>query len=178
MTTEDIAAAAGVAKATIYAYFGDKGTLLEAVIHRESDLTISDEQFKQSLAMPFEDALKFYGMGYVSFIHRREILGWDKLIASAALKFPEIPERFFKAGPGRGQEMLISLIKQAVLRKEVKVCEPVMAADDLTGLWLGFTNIEVTLGVKPELTDDEIENRVDHGIAVFMSFYRYSDRYL
>lgn len=175
VTTEDIASKAGVAKATIYAYFADKENLLEAVIRRESDLTISDKQFEQSKDMPVKAVLKSYGMRYVSFIHRREILGWDRLIAAAAVSSPNLPERFFTAGPGRGQSMLISLIEQAITRKELKQCDPSIAADDLAGLWLGFTNLEVKLGVRPELTASEIENRVEHGIKVFMTFYARSD---
>ena len=171
VTTDAIALEAGVAKSTVYSYFSDKECLLEAVIRLESDLTISDEQFEKSLGLPLYDVLKSFGLRYVKFINNREILGWDRLIASAAIKTPNLPERYFAAGPGRGQYMLIALLSQAIAKGELKQCEPQVAADNLTGLWLGFTNLEVKLGVRPALSAQEIENRVEHGINVFMAFY-------
>ncbi|WP_017385184.1 TetR/AcrR family transcriptional regulator [Acinetobacter baylyi] len=176
VTTDAIALEAGVAKSTIYSYFSDKENLLEAVIRLESDLTISDEQFEQSLSLPLYDVLKSFGLRYVNFINNREVLGWDRLIAAAAIKTPDLPERFFAAGPGRGQYMLIALLCQAIAKGELKQCDPQVAADNLTGLWLGFTSLEVKLGVKPALTPQEIENRVEHGINVFMAFYAIKDQ--
>ncbi|ENX44019.1 hypothetical protein F886_03378 [Acinetobacter sp. NIPH 542] len=139
--------------------------MLEGVIRLESYLTISDEQFEKSFGLPLYDVLKSFGLRYVKFINNREILRWGRLIASAAIKTPNLPERFFAAGPGRGQYMLIALLSQAIAK------EPQVAADNLTGLWLGFTNLEVKLGVRPALSAQEIENRVEHGINVFMAFY-------
>ncbi len=45
VTTDQIAAAAGVSKSTLYSNFGDKDGLIEAVIRREADLTVTDEAF-------------------------------------------------------------------------------------------------------------------------------------
>lgn len=44
VTIDEIAASAGIAKATVYANFAGKNALIEAVIRRESDMTITDEQ--------------------------------------------------------------------------------------------------------------------------------------
>ncbi len=46
VTTAEIARVAGVAKATLYANFSDKEHLIEAVLRQESDLTISDHDFR------------------------------------------------------------------------------------------------------------------------------------
>ena len=43
VTTGDVAAAAGVAKATLYANFKDKDELIEAVISRESEHVVADD---------------------------------------------------------------------------------------------------------------------------------------
>jgi len=171
VTTDAIALEAGVAKSTVYSYFSDKESLVEAVIRQETELTISNGQFEQSLHLPLYDVLTTFGLRYVKFINNREILGWDRLIAAAAIKTPNLPERYFAAGPGRGQYMLIALLSQAIAKGELKRCEPQTAANDLTGLWLGFTHIEVKLGIRPALSAQEIENKVKHGLDVFMAFY-------
>ncbi|WP_311091376.1 TetR/AcrR family transcriptional regulator C-terminal domain-containing protein [Acinetobacter soli] len=53
--------------------------------------------------------------------------------------------------------MLMALLIQAIAKGELKRCEPQVAADNLTALWLGFTNLEVKLGVRPALSAQEIE---------------------
>jgi TetR/AcrR family transcriptional regulator, mexJK operon transcriptional repressor len=171
VTTDEIAAAAKVAKATLYANFADKQELVEAVIRRESDRTITDEEFEISRAMPIEAALLGFGVRYLKFINQRDLLGWDQLIASASAHNPSLSQRFFAAGPGRGQSMLSALIAEAIDRGELQATDPVAAADDLSGLWLGFVNLKIKLRARAPLTGSEIEARVSRGLRLFMTIY-------
>ncbi|PLP35553.1 TetR/AcrR family transcriptional regulator, partial [Klebsiella pneumoniae] len=101
VTTAEIARVAGVAKATLYANFSDKEHLIEAVLRQESDLTISDHDFAQRHHLPLIEVLTAFGYRFVRFINQRELTGWDRLIASAAVRHPDLPGRFYAAGPGR-----------------------------------------------------------------------------
>ena len=85
VTTAEIARVAGVAKATLYANFSDKEHLIEAVLRQESDLTISDHDFAQRHHLPLIEVLTAFGYRFVRFINQRELTGWDRLIASAAV---------------------------------------------------------------------------------------------
>ncbi len=105
VTTAEIARVAGVAKATLYANFSDKEHLIEAVLRQESDLTISDHDFAQRHHLPLIEVLTAFGYRFVRFINQRELTGWDRLIASAAVRHPDLPGRFYAAGPGRAQQM-------------------------------------------------------------------------
>ncbi|PRD43211.1 TetR/AcrR family transcriptional regulator [Phyllobacterium phragmitis] len=171
VTTEEIAAQAGVAKATLYANFSDKDDLIEAVIRRESDRTVTDEDFERSRSGPAEVALAEYGKRYLHFINQRETLGWDRLISLAAARNPELPRRFFSAGPGRGQKMLTGIIDAAMERGELKKGDASAAADDLAGLWIGFTNLEIKLGARPPLSPAEINARALRGVQLFTLIY-------
>lgn len=88
VTTAEIARVAGVAKATLYANFSDKEHLIEAVLRQESDLTISDHDFAQRHHLPLIEVLTAFGYRFVRFINQRELTGWDRLIASAAVRHP------------------------------------------------------------------------------------------
>ncbi|STT42310.1 TetR family transcriptional regulator [Klebsiella pneumoniae] len=100
VTTAEIARVAGVAKATLYANFSDKEHLIEAVLRQESDLTISDHDFAQRHHLPLIEVLTAFGYRFVRFINQRELTGWDRLIASAAVRHPDLPAAF--TPPGRG----------------------------------------------------------------------------
>ncbi|MCC8392331.1 TetR/AcrR family transcriptional regulator [Paraburkholderia sp. MMS20-SJTR3] len=171
VTTSAIAAHAGVAKATLFAYFADKDELIDAVIRRESDRTATDAQLAQGLTMNIVDALREFGMRFTRFINERDLAGWDRLIATPAKRSPELPKRFFASGPGRGQAILASLILDAIEKGTLKECDAMQAADDLAGLWIGFSNLEVKLGARAPFTDAQLREKVDHGIDVFMRFY-------
>ncbi len=163
VTLDEIAAAAGVAKVTLYAKFSDKKNLIKAVIRRESDLTIADEQMDKFRNISIQDALSEFGVQFLTFINSRDLLGWDRLIASLEEQEVELPRRFFDLGPGRGQRLLTQIISMAIEKGQLIERDPVDVADVLTGLWLGFVNLEIKLGVRPPLKDNEIKNRVKMG---------------
>ena len=168
VTLDEIATSSGVAKATLYAKFKDKKAIIEAVIRRESDLTITAEQFTRFSQMPISDALNEFGLQYLAFINNRDLLNWDRLIAALELQNSDLPKRFFDLGPGRGQSLLTKLVEQAIVSGQLSQCNPAQAADTLTGLWLGFVNLEIKLGVRAPLTKPEMKDRVTQGIKNFL----------
>ncbi|ELY6346695.1 TetR/AcrR family transcriptional regulator [Cronobacter muytjensii] len=171
VTTEEIARIAGVAKATLYANFADKETLIEAVLRNESDLTISDSEFSQRHDLPLQEVLTAFGRRFVRFINQKELTGWDRLIASAAIRHPDLPGRFYAAGPGRAQQMLETIVNEATEAGLLRACNANEAADHLAGLWLGMTSLEIKLGARKALTESEIQRRVSHALDVFMRAY-------
>ncbi|GGJ23902.1 TetR family transcriptional regulator [Neoroseomonas lacus] len=171
VTIDEVAATAGVSKATLYANFADKDSLIAAVIRRESDNTITDEEYSRFTQSRISDVLFSFGVRFVSFINNRDILGWDRLIAVLETRHSELPKRFFDLGPGRGQRLLTALIARAINQGHLKAVDADYAADALTGLWLGFTTLEIKLGARPPLTDEEIKQRVERGISIFMAVY-------
>jgi TetR/AcrR family transcriptional repressor of mexJK operon len=171
VTTEEIARVAGVAKATIYSHFSDKDMLVEAVLRQESDLTISDDDFLERHHIPLEEVLLAFGYRFVRFINQRELTGWDRLIASASVRHPDLPKRFYAVGPGRAQKMLETILTEAISEGKLRACNPCEAADDLAGLWLGMTSLEIKLGARKTLTEEEIKHRVAHALDIFMCAY-------
>jgi len=171
VSLDEIAAAAHVAKATLYANFSDKDTLIEEVVRRESDLTITDAQYQAIRREPVEQALRTFGRNFLAFVNSKELFSWDSLFAYIAMRDSGVPKRFFDLGPGRGQRLLEELISAAVARGELAAENPCQAADALTGLWLGFTNLEIKLGMRAQLSAVELTDRVDRGIQIFMLVY-------
>lgn len=168
---DTIAAHAGVAKATLYARFSDKETLVEAVLRRESDRTITDEQLTESLSMEIEDALRAFGMRYMAFINERRLGGWDRLIAALAVRYPELARRFFDLGPGRGQSHLTKIIENGIQTGALSAESAADAAGDMIGLWLGFTALEINLLARAPMSADELRRRVERGVDLFIRLY-------
>ena len=74
-------------------------------------------------------------------------------------------------GPGRAQQMLEAIIAEAIEAGTLRACDPQEAADELAGLWLGMTSLAIKLGARPPLSDDEIKQRVERALDVFLRAY-------
>ena len=53
----------------------------------------------------------------------------------------------------------------------LRASDPQEAADELAGLWLGMTSLAIKLGARPPLSDDEIKQRVERALDVFLRAY-------
>ncbi len=171
VSMEAIAVKAGVAKATLYAKFADKEAIVEAVLRRESDRTITDEQLAESLSMELDEALLAFGRRYMAFINERRLGGWDRLIAAMAVRHPDLSRRFFDLGPGRGQAHLTTIIEHGIANGRINPESAAEAAGDLVGLWLGFTAVEINLLAREPMSASELKKRVERGVALFMRLH-------
>ncbi|XAH25417.1 TetR/AcrR family transcriptional regulator C-terminal domain-containing protein [Xylophilus sp. GW821-FHT01B05] len=171
VTTGEVAAAAGVAKATLYANFKDKDELIEAVIRRESEQVIADDFIQVRPGATFAKVLRSFGAKYVRFVNQTDVSGWDRLIAHGAKRIPQLPHRFYEAGPGRWNRLLMQLLTTGVDLGCLRPLNNAQAAEDLTALWMGSTSLKVKLGVGKPMSEKAILAKVDHGIDVFKTFY-------
>lgn len=172
VTTEQVAAHAGVAKSTLYANFPDKAALIEAVLRREADRTITDEEFNEYLQSEMTpETLTQFGVRYLSFVNSAELAGWDRLLSAFGMSEPDLTRHFFDIGPGRNQRLLEELLAHAIHQDLLEPVRPDWAADLLTGLWLGFVNLEIKLGVRAPLSREEVFDRVKRGLLVFLQVY-------
>jgi len=168
---DTIAVKAGVAKATFYSYFQDKEAFVEAVLLNESDKTITDAQFDAAATKPVREALTEFGVRYLSFANERQLIRWDRLIASTNDVYPELAERMFAAGPGRGYQLLARILAQGAATSQLRVCDPMQAAGDLIGLWHGLAVLQINLRARAPMTDEEIDQRAQRGTDLFFQLY-------
>ena len=164
-----VIAAAGISKATFYANFADRSALLEAVIEREARRVVPE-----NLA-PDDDipaALVAFGERLLTLLTDPDIIGFERLIAAATRAHPELPGRFFEAGPGRSRAALAALIARADAAGLVRVDDPRLAAEELAGLWQGMMRIEMSMAGMPPPDPAARRARVERGVAVFLRAYR------
>lgn len=168
VTIEAVAAAAVVSKVTVYSHFGDKLGLFEAVVrHRTSHVADALAAFEAAEA-PLPEALNAVGVQLLGFVSRPEVVNLDRMLAAEAARHPELARRFMEAAPGRMRQALANLIAAGARRGEVAVDDPVLAAEDLVGLWQGMHATEVRLGLRPPPTPEGLRERVARGVRLFL----------
>ncbi len=95
----DIVAAAGVSKGTVYSYFTSKETLFAAMVFQdkrhqaERSFTLGDE------TRPIAGVLFDLGMKLSELAQDDTSIPYVRLVIAAAERFPEIGRSFYEAGP-------------------------------------------------------------------------------
>ncbi len=170
-TIEDVAAGAQVSKVTVYSHFGDKLTLFEACVRRAVSLMEQGLIQSPPKGTSLPDALFAMGVPLLRFLTSEQMVAFDRSLAVEASRHPELATRFFEAGPYYCRSKLAEMITAARARGEVAIDDPLRGAEDLVGLWLGLMHKELSMGRVPSPTNAQIEDRVRHGIGVFMRAY-------
>jgi TetR/AcrR family transcriptional regulator, mexJK operon transcriptional repressor len=171
-TVEAVAERAGVSKVTVYARFGDKAGLFEAMVRHVSDRMQSAYLHPDSLPPSLEAALVCFGKGLMSEVMSPRLIAFEQNLAGDLAHHPDLARRFYEAGPGQCRKDLATIIGKAVENGQLVVEDTMLAAADLYGLWQGFRMIEARFGMAATLTDLEIEAIVERGVAIFLRAYR------
>ncbi len=170
-TIEDIAAAAGVSKVTVYGHFGDKTTLFEACVRAEASRMEQAFLLANPRGCSLPESLHAMGVPLLRFLFSDEIVAFDRALAGEAARHPALVDRFFAAGPYYCRNKLAGLIAAGQDRGEIAVDDPHRAAEDLVALWQGFWPKELGMSHLPAPTNAEIDARVRRGIDLFMRAY-------
>jgi TetR/AcrR family transcriptional repressor of mexJK operon len=97
VSIDDVIAVAGGSKATIYAWFGGKQGLFEAVVRQKcDDVTLAIDI---DAGGTLEEQLTKIGHSFVVMVLTPPILEFHRLMVSIGRTFPEAGRLFFQSGP-------------------------------------------------------------------------------
>jgi len=66
---------------------------------------------------------------------------------------------------------LVGLIAAAIARGELSDVDPEHAAEELFGMWQGFTSFQISLGIDIDVIRNGLPERVERAVALFLHFY-------
>jgi TetR/AcrR family transcriptional repressor of mexJK operon len=165
---EAIAAASGVSKVTVYAHFGDKAAILEAIVKRETDRLSHELTAEIGGEGNLEDRLVRFGMALVGMLGEPCHQALDRALSLEAHRNSDVARRFFDAGPGRVRQLLASLLAEAMSRGEIAEGDAVQAAEDLMSLWLGFGAMQRRFIDCGKSTAMETESTVRRAVRLYL----------
>jgi TetR/AcrR family transcriptional repressor of mexJK operon len=151
-TVDQLAAAAGVTKRTIYSYFGDKsGVFIEMV--QSLALTVSSDP-------PGGNSLEALASRIVYRLNSAELVGLHRLVIAESTRFPELAVTLHDDGDARHISRLAERIGLE--------CGPAAAAraQSLFSLLLGEEHRKRLLGLLPPITQDGARDHARTAIAL------------
>ncbi len=170
---EAIAARAGVSKVTVYSHYPDKAGLFQAAVRAEMERIEAAQSLGSSdlQALPIGDQLRLFGRGLLEFLTSKPAIDFYAVIAGELRRHAPLAADFYAFGPGRTRANLAAMIAAAARRGEVEVADAELAAEHLFGLWQGFSNFQLSLGIEVEAIRAGLPLRVEAGVAAFMQVY-------
>ena len=165
VSIDEIIGVVGGSKATIYAWFGGKEGLFEAVVRREcQDVTLAiDVGATGSL----EAQLTAIGRSFLAMVLSPTILEFHRLMVSIGRTFPEAGRLFYKTGPESAYSIVATWI--AKQQKEGRVIEedPHRLAVLFLDMLIGEHQLSWLTGMPRAARREKVEETVRVAVKVF-----------
>ncbi len=162
-----IARRASVSKITIYAHFSSKETLFASIIDALAGRLTQGIQRLVCDGLPPEQALRQVGRAYLKLALAPGSLALHRLVVAESARVPGLGKIIHRSGP---HPIVATLAKYLKGRKELRISDPALAAEQFLGMVLGHTQLGLLLGARPAAaTRANIDRMVDHAVGVFLS---------
>ena len=151
-TIDELAAAAKVTKRTLYAYFGDKDALFDAMV-RDLAVGVSLD------AASDHGTLEALAARIISRVHSDELVGLHRLVIAESGRFPELARILYSHGDARHIARLAEHIRVERGEKYEALAEP------LFSLLLGERHRRRLLGLTPPPTPQQAAAHADWALS-------------
>jgi len=164
----EIVKRAGGSLSTLYAQFGGKKGLFEAMIDtRVNDLT-AQMHIELAAHAPLREGLRRIGEAFLVKQTQPESLDVFRLMVGQAKKFPEVAELWSKRAPEAVRKALAEYLADRAKAGEIKISNPDLAAAVFFDLVRSRIQFRALLMPSYQPTETEIRDTVDRAIKVFI----------
>jgi TetR/AcrR family transcriptional regulator, mexJK operon transcriptional repressor len=161
-----VAKAAGVSKATLYAYFPSKEALFASLIIAECESLQHDLPIPK-LSAGLCEALREFARQYIhTFINRKDV-AFVRIIANESGRFPSLARLFYESGPEATIRRLAQFLESAKAENFLEFEDSMEAAKQFLSLVRGELPLLIVLGLS-NLTEATIEQEIESGLKFFL----------
>jgi AcrR family transcriptional regulator len=172
---DEIAAIASVSKQTVYKHFVDKESLFTAII--TSDIKEAErrsDSFFQALpdSADVPATLREFARQHITTVLQPHLVQMRRVIIAEADRFPELAQTWYAAGPERGHAILAELFQQLARRGQLRIDDPLLAAQHFNWLVLSIPLNEAMFHPSDApFTATTLHHYADEGVRVFLAAY-------
>jgi len=167
----EIATHASASKETLYAWFGDKRGLFEAVIVRNARSVQAVLQHHLEGDAGVERALVDFGQALLRLLLGDSAVAINRAAISEAQSDPSLAQILSSAGREATLPMFIRYLERQRRRGTLSLDSPSQAAEDFLGLLIGDTQVRRLLGLLGSPKKGRIEARATRAAKIFLRLY-------
>lgn len=170
-SVDDIAAQAQVSKATLYRYYPDKQQMFQAYIAVECQKQANQTFTFATDTMTIEEILRATAKKFVAFLCSDFAIDIFRVICAEVRHFPDLGRDFYESGPLNAKTRLSILFCDAVAKEELIIKDTSIAAEQFAELCKADLHLQRVLGLKKEVTREEIDYVANKAVDVFLKAY-------
>lgn len=170
-SVDDIAAEAGVSKATLYSYFPDKRVLFIEVAKGECQRQADEAEALVALTAPPQIVLPVAARRIVDFFLTEFGRSTFRICVAEAERFPELGQEFYATGPGLLNERISAYLTGAVERGELVIEDIPLAASQFAELCKADIFPCVCFGIKRDYSEADRARVADGAVEMFLARY-------
>lgn len=175
-SVDDIAAAAGVSKRTVYNVFDDKEQLFRAIL---GEAIATAEAYAERFARAADgdadvaETLTDLARALAASIHGGRVLPLRRLLIGEARRFPELAAEYHRRAPGRVLAAVAGALRTFADRGHLAVDDAELAAEHFAFLAIGASLDHALFHPAEDDTDPaRAVERAERGAATFLRAYR------
>jgi len=167
-TLDDVIAQSGGSRQTLYALFGGKQGLFEAIVSDSCETIFRGMTPDLMAARPPREALEEFGIRYLSIVTSPDCLSLHRLVISESPRMPELAQRFWSLGPGRSRVFLTAFFKTWAMRSAFRLADANAAADHFLEMLSGTVRMQCLIGLRAPPSKSETKKIVKSAVTQFL----------
>ncbi len=171
VSMDQLVAAAGGSKATLYRYFASKEELFEAIIADLSEATVEQRSGDELDALSVEEALRAIGHATARAALSEQATVLFRLATGEYNRFPQLARVLYERGPSVPYARFRAFLAARVATGELAVDDLQIAAEQFLGGIVGHQQLRRTLGQGPA-DPAAMAARVEAAITTFLTVHQ------
>ena len=164
----EIVRRAGGSLSTLYAQFGGKKGLFEAMIDSRVGQLTEQMQVELAAHAPLRDGLRRIGEDFLTRSMQPDSVDVLRLMVAQAKKFPEMAQQWTTRGPEAVRKALGIYLEDRVKAGEIKIANTEIAAVVFFDLLRSRLQMRALLNPSYIATEQDIRDTVDRAVKVFI----------
>lgn len=175
VSIDQIVAAAGGSKATLYRYFESKEALFAAIIDEIAAASAPETIDDELAAADLEPGLRLIATTTTRGALHPRTIELLQLAVAEARRFPNLAEVLFAKGPAVNYERLRTFLRRHEALGTIELRDAQIAAEQFLGGIVGHQQLRMSLAL-PAPSDADITQRIDAAVTAFLAIHRVPGR--
>lgn len=170
VSMDQIAAAAGVSKLTVYSHFGDKDALFLAAVRAKCEEVMPPELYLAALKGPLREQLTEIARAFFGLITSQEALSMHRMMLTESSD-PHARQMFWEAGPKQVKAAFAQFLDSRIEAGELVVPDVTRAASQFFCLLKGELHMRMASGLCGKPEPAEVDAHIDATVDLFLRAY-------
>ena len=173
---DQIAAAAGVSKLTVYSHFGDKEALFAAAVKAHCDQQLPSSLFEPMPQVPLRERLLTIARAFYAMVSAPAAVAGHRMLCTPQLCGSPLPQMFWEAGPKRVQADFALLLERRIAAGELEIDDVALAASQFFTLLKGEPHARLVFGCCDPDAVVDTDAHLDATVGLFLRAYAAAGR--